>query len=220
MRYPLVLSITAVACALSSRHAPAPPSQVIETAVRVVRSEMGDGPYDSLVTLHPEWTTFQPAVAYCGKGCLWPWQTDYFVVFFTLQLQPTPLPLLITIPISAVGQPIPGFPSAGAPLCAAQPSQCTFPVSRDSARSIAVTAGLPPGIEPWSLKFLWLAPPRVGDCVRCAGHFAYFGEWRTYGWEIITVLQQSQGTATGEALYIDATSGRVLGRHPWHVVSG
>jgi hypothetical protein len=182
---------------------------------------LGHGPYEALVTPHPEWTEFHPAVPHCGKGCLWPWQTAYFVVFFTFQPQPATLPArLITVPIDTSGQPIAGFPSAGAPPCAAHPSQCSFPISRDSARAIALSTGLPLGIEPWSLTFLWLSSPRVGDCTRCAQQFESFGasEWPTYGWEVVTVLRRSPATAAGETLYIDATSGRVLDRRQWSLV--
>ena len=190
------------------------PASVIAAATTSIRRLIGDSLYAELVTPRPDWTESHSAVAGCDSGCLWPWFTSYYTVFFSFRPSTPSIPeATIVVVIDTAGRPIPGFPPVGAPHCADDPRQCSFPISADSAIAIAAAAGLPTGVEPWSVTFEWLQQPRVGDCRRC-GPFWWMRQrgWPTYGWEVMAFTVSSQWYSRGEFLVIDAHSGQVLYR--------
>jgi hypothetical protein len=198
-----------------------PRPEVMAAASRIIQQRLGDSLFAAMVAPLPDETAFHPAVPGCSDSCLWPWRTAYFVLFFSLRPSNSSMPSgLIAVPLDTSGAPIPGFPPYGAPSCGAQPSECSFPISEDSARTIAKAAGLPQGIKPWSVRFLWLEAPNVGSCEICEDHFLYHyhSGFPTYGWEARSITDTTNYSANGWVFLIDANDGAIISRSPWSVI--
>jgi hypothetical protein len=218
----LLAALVGTACFLGPR-APDPlrpaPATVTEAAARAVRRELGDSFYAAMVTPLPHLTRFHPASPGCSASCLWPWRTAYYVLFFSLESGHSSLPRgLIVVPIDTGGGEIPGFSPKGAPRCAIEPTECVFSVSMDSARATAAAAGLPSGIRPWVIRFVWLEMPKVGSCEPCWNHFVWPAgiEFPTYGWEVRAVTDTTGHSERGHIFVIDANDGRLLTRIPYN----
>lgn len=195
------------------------PPRVVTTASTTVRRLLGDSLFAAATTLEIGLTEFDSATTPdCDRSCLWPWMVPYYVVFF--RFHPTADTLrdgLIVVAIDSGGETIPGFPPYGAPACAIQADRCRFPVSRDSAVALAKAVKFPAGMQPWTLRFVWSAHPNVGDCRPCDAHFDWLDvEPAQYVWFISTQTSAKLGGPwSGERLWIDATNGAIVGRHPW-----
>lgn len=91
----------------------------------------------------------------------------------------------------------------GIPDCATNPNGCTFNITPSAAIEIATKEGLKPGIKEWSQKFMWNA------------------KFNRYVWQIISTLQESQGSqgfrGSGEEIIIDASTGEKLDFTEWKV---
>lgn len=91
----------------------------------------------------------------------------------------------------------------GIPDCAVNPNGCSFDITPNQAFKIAIKEGLKSGIKEWSLKFLWNA------------------KFKRYVWQIISTLQESQGSqgfrGSGEEIIIDASTGEKLDFNEWKV---
>lgn len=91
----------------------------------------------------------------------------------------------------------------GIPDCGMNPQGCTFDTTPYAAIEIAKKEGLKPGIKEWSQKFLWNA------------------KFNRYVWQIISTLQESQGSqgfrGSGEEIIIDASTGEKLDFTEWKV---
>lgn len=91
----------------------------------------------------------------------------------------------------------------GIPDCGENPEGCSFDITPNQAFKIAAKEGLKPGIKEWSQKFLWNA------------------KFNRYVWQIISTLQESQGSqgfrGSGEEIIIDASTGEKLDFNEWKV---
>ncbi len=91
----------------------------------------------------------------------------------------------------------------GIPDCATNPDGCSFEITPNQAFKIATKEGLKPGIKEWSQKFMWNA------------------KFNRYVWQIISTLQESQGSqgfrGSGEEIIIDASTGEKLDFTEWKV---
>ncbi|MCX5799776.1 MAG: hypothetical protein NTX17_00050 [Candidatus Eisenbacteria bacterium] len=89
----------------------------------------------------------------------------------------------------------------GIPDCVHQPSECVFPIDEAEAFRLAKEAGLEEGLRPWKASFHWL---RVGDKDLISG---------TYVWDVSNTRDVSLTREGGDAIVIDANSGKVVYAH-------
>ena len=167
-----------------------------------------------------EWTQKHDASPSCGDGygiCLWPWHTAYELYFFEATIPQLNVGALIVIPVDTAGRLIPDYPGGGLPDCATHPTECHFPISADSARSIGRSAGLAAGVRPWDVRFVWIPTPKTGGCDPCGLFFhGRDDSTRTFAWLISVTESASTGKgASGRTFVIDANSAEVLVDQGW-----
>lgn len=88
-----------------------------------------------------------------------------------------------------------------APKCVSDPRECIFPYDETAAQEIARAAGLQPGLKPWDMSFHW--------------HYGF----ETFVWAVSNTLHESNYSAEGQGVLIDANDGRLLGVYGWQAMS-
>lgn len=194
-------------------------SSLVDSALALVEREYGTTDM-ALLTPMPESTLFQAAVPDCALQkpgvCAWPWQYSYFIVLLRFGAFPdTSVSGLVAVPLDSLGRLLPGHQIGGLPPCRTQPRECDFHISADSVIHLATAAGLPVGLAPWMVRFVWGSELRLGNCGPCFGHYITDGRWNTYVWEVKSVEERGQSWQAGTLMVFDANSGVLLLTRPW-----
>ncbi len=104
----------------------------------------------------------------------------------------------VTVDVDSMGRPVGERGIVGIGECARHPEECRYSVDSTAAVMIARKGGLEPGVEPWRVRFGWVAPPTP-----------------RYGWSITNVIRRAGYQSEGREWIIDANSGQIVARLGW-----